>query len=49
MKGVKTKQIPWTGNTFAYAAKQGSLENIKWLITNGCPWGINTFDAAAYR
>ena len=21
MKGVKTKQIPWTKNTFAYAAK----------------------------
>ena len=32
-----------TENTFANAAKNGNLENMKWLKENGCPWKKDIF------
>ncbi|CAM9530803.1 unnamed protein product [Pylaiella littoralis] len=35
--------------TFERAAGYGSLENMKWLLEHGCPWGENTFLEAAFH
>ena len=31
-----TNGCPWNAYTFNYAAKNGNLENMKWLKENGC-------------
>ncbi len=31
------------------AATNGNLENMKWLLENGCTWDEKTFSEAAYN
>jgi len=40
-------EIENTEYTFAYAALNGNLENMKWLKENCCPWDEETFVNAA--
>ena len=37
----------FTDFAFSTAAHQGSLENMKWMLKNGCPWDDDTFTYAA--
>ena len=41
------KNIKFASNIFTRAAKNGNLENMKWLKENGCPWNLWTFEYAA--
>ena len=54
---IKKQKNPWDEFTFASAAKNasiagpnkvlGNLDNMKWLLENGCPWDEETFEEAA--
>lgn len=47
IKEIK-QHMEWTRiKQFTSAAKNGNLENMKWLKENGCPWDANTFASAA--
>ena len=41
------RNVKFTSDTFAYAALNGNLENMKWLKENGCYWDEWTFMYAA--
>jgi hypothetical protein len=40
------KKFPYDGWTFAYAAKNGNIENMKWLLENKFPYNEWTFEYA---
>ena len=37
---------PWSIDVCTAAAGGGHLEMLKWVRANGCPWGLETFEAA---
>jgi hypothetical protein len=38
IKWMLKKKFPWNSCTFRCAAKNGNLENMIFLLENGCPW-----------
>eukprot|EP00594_Rhizosolenia_setigera_P019376 CAMPEP_0178957330 /NCGR_PEP_ID=MMETSP0789-20121207/10846_1 /TAXON_ID=3005 /ORGANISM="Rhizosolenia setigera, Strain CCMP 1694" /LENGTH=305 /DNA_ID=CAMNT_0020639551 /DNA_START=424 /DNA_END=1341 /DNA_ORIENTATION=- len=38
MKWLREQSCPWSGWTFASAAKEGNLDILQWLHDEGCPW-----------
>ncbi|CAN0267220.1 unnamed protein product, partial [Scytosiphon promiscuus] len=34
----RTNQCPWNEGACSAAAESGHLDELQWLVENGCPW-----------